>query len=286
VSLQTELDDLAKNIASFSKPSPVNSKTWNEFAKNSVVALMAGGESSRYAAVVGGKKIQKNAHELPNGDTMIEMAIRTYRDAGIKKFVALVFHNAHTVEDRLGDGSKLGVEIVYSHDPEKPVGKGGAVRNAIENGSIPLDHNLIVVNPDDVVLNFPGDFARYIGEAHLDGVKMGMVATAVLAPGQPYASTGMMVVDNKVVDTQMYPLIPVPAHIGVTIFSPKILPRFLQLFSLKEKNDFEQILFPILAKESKLWSVGLTEGTWIAVNDLKSYNSLTKMLEQIKGLIS
>jgi NDP-sugar pyrophosphorylase family protein len=283
VSLQTELDNLAKEIASFSKPRPTSSKAWNEFTKNSVVALMAGGESSRYAAVVGGKKIQKNAHELPNGDTMIEMAIRTYRDAGIKKIVALVFHNAHTVEDRLGDGSKLGVEIVYSHDPEKPVGKGGAVRNAIENGSIPLDHNLIVVNPDDVVLNFPGDFARYIGEAHLEGIKKGMVATAVLAPGQPYASTGMMVVDNKVVDTQMYPLIPVPAHIGVTIFSPKILPRFLQLFNLKEKNDFEQILFPILAKENKLWSVGLTEGTWIAVNDLKSYNSLTKMLEQIKG---
>jgi NDP-sugar pyrophosphorylase family protein len=88
------------------------------------VALMAGGESSRYAAVLNGKKIQKNAHELPNGDTMIEMAIRTYRDVGIKKFVALVFHNAHTVEDRLGDGSKLGVEITYSHDPVQPVGKG------------------------------------------------------------------------------------------------------------------------------------------------------------------
>jgi NDP-sugar pyrophosphorylase family protein len=278
VSLQTELDALARRISSFNEPAKVSNKTWEEFAKNSVVALMAGGESSRYAAVLNGKKIQKNAHELPNGDTMIEMAIRTYRDVGIKKFIALVFHNAHTVEDRLGDGSKLGVEITYSHDPVQPVGKGGAVRNAIENGSIPLDHNLIVVNPDDVVLNFPGEFARYIGEAHIEGEKKGMLATAVLAPGQPYASTGMMVVNNKVVDTQMYPLIPVPAHIGVTIFSPNILPRFLQLFSLEEKNDFEQVLFPILAKENKLWSVGLTEGTWIAVNDLKSYNSLTKML--------
>jgi NDP-sugar pyrophosphorylase family protein len=283
VSLQSELDDLAKCIASFNEPPKVSDQKWKEFASNTVVALMAGGESSRYAAVLNGKKIQKNAHELPNGDTMIEMAIRTYRDVGIKKFVALVFHNAHTVEDRLGDGSKLGVEITYSHDPVQPVGKGGAVRNAIENGSIPLDHNLIVVNPDDVVLNFPGDFARYIGEAHLKGENKGMLATAVLAPGQPYASTGMMVVNNKVVDTQMYPLIPVPAHIGVTVFSPKILPRFLQLFNLKEKNDFEQVLFPILAKENKLWSVGLTEGTWIAVNDLKSYNSLTKMLEQTKG---
>jgi NDP-sugar pyrophosphorylase family protein len=280
VSLQTELDALARRISSFNEPAKVSNKTWEEFAKNSVVALMAGGESSRYAAVLNGKKIQKNAHELPNGDTMIEMAIRTYRDVGIKKFIALVFHNAHTVEDRLGDGSKLGVEITYSHDPVQPVGKGGAVRNAIENGSIPLDHNLIVVNPDDVVLNFPGEFARYIGEAHIEGEKKGMLATAVLAPGQPYASTGMMVVNNKVVDTQMYPLIPVPAHIGVTIFSPNILPRFLQLFSLEEKNDFEQVLFPILAKENKLWSVGLTEGTWIAVNDLKSYNSLTKMLQK------
>jgi NDP-sugar pyrophosphorylase family protein len=279
VSLQSELDDLAKRIASFNEPTKVSDQKWKEFANNTVVALMAGGESSRYAAVLNGRKIQKNAHELPNGDTMIEMAIRTYRDVGIKKFVALVFHNAHTVEDRLGDGSKLGVEITYSHDPAQPVGKGGAVRNAIENGSIPLDHNLIVVNPDDVVLNFPGDFARYIGEAHIEGEKKGMFATAVLALGQPYASTGMMVVNNKVVDTQMYPLIPVPAHIGVTVFSPKILPRFLQLFSLKEKNDFEQVLFPILAKESKLWSVGLTEGTWIAVNDLKSYNLLTKMLQ-------
>jgi NDP-sugar pyrophosphorylase family protein len=278
VSLQTELDALARRISSFNEPAKVSNKAWEEFAKNSVVALMAGGESSRYAAVLNGKKIQKNAHELPNGDTMIEMAIRTYRDVGIKKFIALVFHNAHTVEDRLGDGSKLGVEITYSHDPVQPVGKGGAVRNAIENGSIPLDYNLIVVNPDDVVLNFPGEFARYIGEAHIEGEKKGMLATAVLAPGQPYASTGMMVVNNKVVDTQMYPLIPVPAHIGVTIFSPNILPRFLQLFSLEEKNDFEQVLFPILAKENKLWSVGLTEGTWIAVNDLKSYNSLTKML--------
>jgi NDP-sugar pyrophosphorylase family protein len=282
LSLQTELDDLAKRIASFSEPPKVSDQKWKDFTENSVVALMAGGESSRYAAVVHGKKIQKNAHVLPNGDTMIEMAIRTYRDAGIKKFVALVFHNAHSIEDRLGDGSKLGVEIVYSHDPEQPVGKGGAVRNAIENGSIPLDKNLIVVNPDDVVLNFPGNFARYICEGHIEGERKGMLATAALAPGQPYASTGMMVVNNAVVDTHMYPLIPIPAHIGVTIFSSDILPRFLQLFSLEEKTDFEQVLFPILAEENKLWSVGLTRGTWIAVNDLKSYNSLNKMLQQIE----
>ncbi len=171
------------------------------------------------------------------------------------------------------------MKITYSHDPEKPVGKGGAIRNALDNGSIPENCNLIVANPDDVVLNFPGSFVRYMGNAYLEGVKKGNIATAVLAPGQSYASTGMMVVDNKVVDTQMYPFIPVPAHIGVTIFSPKIFPRFKELFDLNEKSDFEQVLFPLLAKEKKLWSVGLTKGTWVAVNDLKSYKQLVEILE-------
>lgn len=276
--LQSELDILAKKIASFHEPPKVSNEEWTEFVKNSVVALMAGGESTRYAAALEGKKVNKNAHELPNGDTMIEMAIRNYRDAGITRFVALVYHNAHTIEDRLGDGGNMGVHITYSHDPEPPAGKGGAVRNALENGSIPNDCNLFVVNPDDVVLDFPGSFVRYIGEAHIAGEKQGMMATAVLAPGQAYHSTGMMVVDNKVVDTQMYPMIPVPAHTGVTVFSPKILPRFLELFSLNEKSDFEQVLFPILAKENKLWAAGLTKGTWIAVNDLKTYKQLVDLL--------
>jgi len=277
--IQSELDEFAKKIAGFHEPPEATAGDWQKFADNTVVALMAGGESSRYAAVLEGKKVNKNAHELPNGDTMIEMAIRMYRDAGINKFVALVFHNAHSIEDRLGDGTGIGVKITYCHDPEKPVGKGGAIRNALDNGSIPENCNLIVANPDDVVLNFPGSFVRYIGNAYLEGVKKGNIATAVLAPGQSYASTGMMVVDNKVVDTQMYPFIPVPAHIGVTIFSPKIFPRFKELFDLNEKSDFEQVLFPLLAKEKKLWSVGLTKGTWVAVNDLKSYKQLVEILE-------
>ena len=279
VSLQSELDELGKKIASFRKPEPMSEDEWQRFAEKTVVVLMAGGESSRFSSVLEGAATQKNAHELPNGDTMIEMAIRMYRDAGIKKFVASVFHNAHSIEERIGDGSALGVEVTYSYDPEHPVGKGGAIRHALENGSIPEDCNLIVANPDDVILDFPGSFPRYICDAHVEGVKKGMIATAVLGTGQAYASTGMMVVDGAVVDTQMYPFIPVPAHVGITVFSPDAFPRFKELFSLSEKTDFEQVLFPLLAEEGKLWTAGLVDGLWIAVNDLKSYKLLVSKLE-------
>lgn len=280
--LQTQLDNLAHQIASFHEPPSVNDEAWQTFADNTVVALMAGGESTRYAAVLAGEKIQKNAHQLPNGDTMIEMCIRAYRDAGISRFVALVYHNAHTVQDRLGDGSDLGVSIAYCQDPEPSAGKGGAIRNALEQGFIPEDCNLIVANPDDVIMNFPGSYVRYIGAAHMEGVAKGHHATAVVAPGQKYASTGLMVVDNQVVDTQMYPLIPVPAHVGISVFAPDILQRFRELFSLDKKSDFEQVLFPLLAKEHKLWSADLTAGTWIAVNDLKSYKQLAELLPSAK----
>src|SRR3989344_6354658 len=124
MNLQTELDVLSAKIAKFHEPPTANEKDWQKFTNNTAVALMAGGESSRYAAVLKGKKVQKSAHELPNGDTMIEMAIRMYRDSGLKKFVALVFHHAHTIEDRLGNGSGLGVEIKYCQDPDPPAGKG------------------------------------------------------------------------------------------------------------------------------------------------------------------
>src|SRR5476651_253665 len=134
MNLQSELDNLAQKIAGFNEPKLITEQQWQEFANKAVVILMAGGDSSRYAAVLNGKKVNKNAHELPNGDTMIEMSIRMYREAGIKRFVASVFHNAHSIEDRLGDGSGLGVKISYTHDPEKPVGKGGAIRNALDNG--------------------------------------------------------------------------------------------------------------------------------------------------------
>jgi NDP-sugar pyrophosphorylase family protein len=280
--LQTELDTLASRIASFHEPKHVSDEQWKKFTDKAVVALMAGGESSRFSPVLEGKAVQKNAHALPNGDTMIEMAIRMYKDAGITKFVALVYHNAHSIEEILGDGAALGVEIVYSYDPEQPVGKGGAVRNALENGSIPKDAYLIVTNPDDVVLDFP-DFARYIGEAHLEGEARGMLATPVMALGQASPATGMMIVDNEVVDTQMYPFIPMPAHVGITVFSPEVLPRFHDLFSLTARTDFEQVLFPLLAQEKKLWSVGLDKGMWIAVNDLKSYKLLVQVLEEAKA---
>ncbi|MFH1960882.1 MAG: sugar phosphate nucleotidyltransferase, partial [Patescibacteria group bacterium] len=229
---------------------------------NVVVALMTGGESSRFKEVEGSGNTHKNSFFLPNGDTMIEMTVRMYRDAGFKNFVALVYHKAQTIVDILGNGSKYGVSINYCHDPDHPVGKGGAVRNALDKGFIPQDKYLIVHNPDDLILEFPEIFPRYILEKHQEGEKRGCIATVAIVKETPYAYTGMKIEDGIVKEIEMYPMVKIPAHVGVTVFSPQTYQLFRDTFDLSKKTDFEKVLFPILARDKKLYSASIPTKSW------------------------
>ncbi|MFA6601498.1 MAG: sugar phosphate nucleotidyltransferase [Candidatus Paceibacterota bacterium] len=278
--MKKALSELKRKISHIPKPKKISEKVWNEFVSNTTIALMAGGEGSRFSEVANGASVHKNAFRLPNGDSMIEMTIRMYRGAGFKHFVALVFHNATSIEEILGDGSSLGVKIAYSYDPDRPVGKGGAIKNALQNGSIPRSHYCIVHNPDDVIMDFPGSFPRRIAEGHLHGKSKKSIATVVVVEGTPYTFTGMKVRDNIVKQIEMYPVIPVPTHMGVTVLSPEVYKYFDKYFDLEKKADFEAVLLPILAKKSLLSAVSVPTSCWIAVNNRKSYNELIKRLEK------
>src|SRR6266516_626267 len=126
VLMKAALDNFRDTIYSPGETAKISNSELQQFAKNCVVALAAGGESSRLKGATETKQVNKNALRLPDGDTMTERTIRMYRAEGFHDFVALVFHPAHSVIDVLGDGSHLDVNITYSHDPEHPVGRGGA----------------------------------------------------------------------------------------------------------------------------------------------------------------
>ena len=279
--MKSALEKLKNEICTLPPKPTLSDSNFKNFSQNCVVALMSGGESSRFKEVQGSNNIHKNSFKLPNGDTMIEMAVRMYKKSGFNNFVALLFHEARTIEEILGDGSKLGVNIKYSYDPDHPVGKGGAVKNALINGSIPKNASLIVHNPDDVIVNYSGDFPRDITAGHLDGVSKGKIATVVIVEETPYAFTGMKIKEGNVEQIEMYPMVPIPTHIGITVFSPENYDYFDRLFDLSKKNDFEKVMFPILAREKKLYATAIPNGSWLAVNNLKSYNQLVEYLETI-----
>lgn len=278
--MRTALKELKKKIGHIKKPKKISDKKWRDFVDHTTVVLIAGGESLRFVDVTGGRAVNKNAFRLPSGDSMIEMAVRMYRDAGFKDFVALVYHNATSIEELLGDGSRLGVKIKYSYDPGRAVGKGGAIKNALLNNHIPKNHYAIVHNPDDVIVDFPGSFPRHIVEGHLYGESKNVLATVVVVPETPYSFTGMKISDNSVKQIEMYPLIPIPTHIGVTVLSPKAYSYFEKHFDFDKKADFESVLLPIFAKKKSLGAVSIPTSCWIAVNNSKSYKELLKRLEK------
>lgn len=269
---------LKKQIASFTPVKDLNENHWNEIKNKITVLLMAGGEGSRFSPITQNAEVNKNSFVLPNNDTMIEMCIRLYKEAGIKNFVALLYHKAESIESILGDGSKLGINLSYSYDPGKPVGKGGAVKHAIEQGLIPNNHYFVVHNPDDVILDYEGNFPKHIISAHIQGENNKALCTVVVVEEVEHQFSAMKVVNNFVEEVDMYPIIPLPTHIGVTVFSPKAKKYFIEQFSYNKKEDFEKKLFPILAKEKRLYCAKIPLDCWIPVNNPKNYKDLLKRL--------
>ncbi len=249
-----------------------------EFADKCLIVLTAGGESSRFKSVTGSQGIHKAAFKLPNGDTMIERTIRLYKDLGFKNFLILLYYHSDSIKELLGDGSKMGINITYSHDPEKPIGRGGAMKNALVNGHIPPDTYIVIHNPDDQIVGDSKKILKGAIDAHVKNEEKNALATAVLVEGTKYDFTGFGIEDDFVTSVEMYPFVKIPTHIGLTIFSPKIVDYFDRLFDATKKTDFEAVLFPVLKDEKRLAAHIIPSGSWVSVNDEKGLKKLIKEL--------
>jgi len=276
--MQKELKDLGNKISSFDEQALVSHKNFNNFVEKCTVVLSAGGEGSRFKNIVGDLNVNKCSFVLPNNETMIERIIKMYKSIGFNNFVVLVYHQADSIVNLLGDGSKHKVKITYSFDPDKPVGRGGAIKNAIVNGAINKDDYLIVHNPDDQIVGDTDAILTSIINKHLYNEEKGAIATAVVVKGSNYEFSGMQVEKDLVTNMEMYPFIPIPCHIGITVFSSGIYKYFDELFDLQKKCDFEAVLFPALLKEKKLFACNIPLELWISVNNEKGLKKLIQSL--------
>lgn len=250
----------------------------DDFLRKVTVAFAVGGEGSRLKHLTKTHGVQKSSFRLPNGDTMIERTVRMYVSAGVTDFVALVYHEADSIVRLLGDGSRLGATVRYSHDPGKPVGRGGALRHALDQGLFSESRHLIVHNPDDQLVGHTDRLLKGVFSDYLYSFDQGFVASVVVVPGTPYSYSGMMITQGQVTDISLYPFIPVPAHIGMTLFSPAVFGYLRTLFESTVKCDFESILLPLLAEKRLLAASAIPVESWIPVNDEKGLSQLISRL--------
>jgi NDP-sugar pyrophosphorylase family protein len=91
------------------------------------IMILAGGLATRLYPIT--EKIPKSMIAV-NGAPFIHWQMKLLKEAGFDKFILCVSHKSREIKNYLKDGSKFGVEIIYSEDGEKLLGTGGAILKA------------------------------------------------------------------------------------------------------------------------------------------------------------
>jgi len=92
------------------------------------VVILAGGLATRLHPIT--EKIPKALVEV-GGRPFIAHQLNLLKSRGIQSVVISTWYKGEMIREFVGDGSRFGVKVQYSFDGEKPLGTGGAIRNAL-----------------------------------------------------------------------------------------------------------------------------------------------------------
>ncbi len=135
------------------------------------VVILAGGLGTRLREVVSDRpKGLAPVGERP----FLEIQISLLRDQGARRFVLCVGHRATQIRECLGNGTRLGVDIEYSVEPEALLGTGGALRLAERF----FEPHALVLNGDTYLAT---DYNRILAHHAGEQAEHKVAATVTLA---------------------------------------------------------------------------------------------------------
>ena len=97
--------------------------------------------------------------------TLIEYNLARLQQAGVRDVVINVSYRGQQIIDHLGDGQRFGLNIRYSHEPDKPLGTGGGIHQALPL----LGEDPFIVLSSDVWTDYPLEklWQQSVKDAHL-----------------------------------------------------------------------------------------------------------------------
>jgi len=245
---------------------------------NTQVLVFAGGKAKRMGLIDKPKPLLEVC-----GRSLLDICISYYRDCGFKDFVLLVGYKSDMIKEHVGDGSKYGVKIRYSSDPKvEKVGKGKALRHAIETGVIDVKRRGLVVFPDDLFLDssLPLRFLLH----HIEATKFrGVEASTVLASAIEFPY-GVAEVDETgfVLEFKEKPVIKLYTSTGMYMFEPAVYDLIVEMIDINEPKavEFENTVLPFLAKRKKVYAFIVPKDVWFPINTLKQLEQADKILSR------
>ena len=215
--------------------------------------LMAGGKGTRLRPFT--NILPKPL--VPIGEiSIIEMVLRQLHYYGFRKIIICVGHKAELIMAVLGNGGKLGLDIIY-HKEDKPLGTIGAISHIEE-----LEDNFLVMNGDICTsLNF-----RKFYDIHL---KNNAVATICAYVRQEKIELGVLEIDEsegKIIGFKEKPTYNYLVSMGVNAFHKTII----DLIPKGEFFGFDDMMHKLLMKKIDIKYYKF-DGLWYDIGRLDDY---------------
>jgi mannose-1-phosphate guanylyltransferase/phosphomannomutase len=220
--------------------------------------IMAGGEGTRLRPLT--SNAPKPMMPIANAP-MMEHIVALLREHGFDDIVVTVAFMANHIRNYFGDGSELGVRMVYATE-ETPLGTAGSVLNARDE----LDERFLVISGDVLTDIDLGAISRFHTER-------GALATIGLTPVENPLEFGIVITRD---DGSIERFLEKPTwgqvfsdtiNTGIFVLEPEIFDYIEPGRSV----DFSSEVFPRLLDEGRPLYGAVVEGYWEDVGTLEAY---------------
>lgn len=228
--------------------------------------VLAGGKGSRLLPHTA--EIPKPL--VPVGDRpIVEYLLARLKAAGVKRVVMAVNHLAGLIEERLGDGSRFGLDISYSHE-DRPLSTVAPLKLIAD-----LPEHFIVANGD--ILTDLDVAAVY--RAHLES---GALLTVAVYRRTENIDYGVLEIapDNSVTSFSEKPDYSFVVSMGIYVFSKAAL----EYVPDDGPFGFDQLMFALLGARQKVM-VYPYDGYWLDIGRPSDYARAQADIEKVKGLL-
>jgi NDP-sugar pyrophosphorylase family protein len=229
--------------------------------KNITAVILAGGKGTRLRPYT----ISLPKPLMPVGDhPIMEVIIRQLKNSGITRVIIAVGYLESLIKAYFGDGSKFGVEIIYSREDE-PLGTAGPLQLVREK----LTGSFILINGDTLTDLDLNEMLRSHREK-------GSLATVGITKRKVDIDFGVINLDaeNRLVQWQEKPTIDYFVSMGIYVFEPKVLDYIPEgFYNLPD-------LIVALKEAGEKVGVFVHKGYWLDIGRFEDYQAACSLVEE------
>ena len=195
---------------------------------------------------------------------ILEYVLRHFKKHGIEKVILLVNYKKEQIQGYFGDGSKLGMKLIYVPDKPGPKGTGTALLNAKKY----VKDKRLIVYYSDIITNV--NFTEML-DFHLD--HKGWASILVTKGWKIRVGTAEVDKDKLVTKFVEKPEIPVFVNTGISILEP-IVFDYLQEFTSDSGIDLSNDIFPIIAERNRMYAYTPRSIYWEDIGSIERYEKI------------